>query len=102
MKVNMSAIVSKYRPIADLHEELFGNRPSAVTTHRYVKYGRDGKKLRAVKAGGKLLCTAEDLIEFLTVDADGESGGPIERELTPAAVAKKQALAEAELDKLGI
>jgi hypothetical protein len=95
-------MVTKYRPIVDLCEELFGVRPSHATVSRYAHHKRGGKRLHVVKAGGRLLTTEEDLISYLTVRDEQETDANEERPLTQKAIAKAQRQAEMELDREGI
>ena len=102
----MTTTVSEYQPVADIMDRIFGNRPSPVTVTRWHKSGRNGKRLRVAKVGGRVLSKDEYVIEFFE-NADeiaqmekAESAQPKTR--SDAARQKAADEANKALDSMGI
>lgn len=93
----MIAQQTKYRPIADLHEEMFGHRPHVNTIRRWIR-GENLRRgqtqaLRVVRVGRAKLTTREWLEEFLTIQVDVSR---VEPSATKQAKSKAKADAVAE------
>ena len=102
----MTTAFGEYQPVADIMERIFGNRPSPVTVTRWHRNGRNGKRLRVAKVGGRILSKDAYVIDFFE-NADeiaqaekAESSQP----KTRSEAARKKAANEAnkQLDAMGI
>ena len=102
----MTTAFGEYQPVADIMERIFGNRPSPVTVTRWHKTGRNGKRLRVAKVGGRVLSKDEYVIDFFENADEIEQAKKSEtsQPKTRSEAARKKAAdrASAELDALGI
>ena len=102
----MTNTVSEYQPVADIIYRIFGNRPNPVTVTRWHKTGRNGKRLRVAKVGGRVLSKDEYVIDFFENADEIEQAEKLDssQPKTRSEAARKKASDEAnkQLDAMGI
>ena len=102
----MTTAVSEYQPVADIIYRIFGNRPSPVTITRWHRNGRNGKRLRVAKVGGRILSKDEYVIDFFENADEIAQAKKVEvsQPKTRSEAARKKASDEAnkQLDQMGI
>ena len=94
----------KYEPLGDILKRRYGYDIQPGTKNRWINGKlKDGRKLKHIRLGGRILCTEEDVIAF--VEAETESPGkPASQPKTrsEASRAKAVAAANAELERAGV
>jgi hypothetical protein len=94
----------KHEPLGEILKRKYGYDISPNTKHRWIS-GRlkDGRVLKHIRLGNKILCTEEDVVAFLECESetlDKPAAHPKSR--SEIARAKAVAQANAELEAAGV